>query len=67
MPELLPALGPTELAALLKKVDEVCEQAKSLRTEIVTAMQRYRADDRRVKSSETFTVRPPSRRTRKGR
>ena len=53
MPELPQALSPAALAALLQKVDEVCEQAKSLRIEIVSAMQRHRADDRNIKPRET--------------
>ena len=59
--EAIPLLTPGALQELLKQVDQVCQQAQTLRTEIVHAMQRRRASDQSVAASRA--PRPSRRRS----
>ena len=51
MTDRIAELTPTGLADLLEKVDQVCEQAQTLRVEIVNAMTRQRLADQSVAAS----------------
>jgi hypothetical protein len=45
MSEFRATLTPADLASLLQRIDDVCMQAKDLRAEIVSAMQRRQAEN----------------------